>query len=793
MSIPTAGGNVITSVGGTPNVFVVTSTGANITGTLTTGTGNANFGNLALTGSSVASGDVQSNANLVANTLTSVGANLIVTTTGNGNIYLSPVNGNVILNQVNIKSLANPVSAQDAATKAYVDNAVAAGLDIHPAVNNDADENLAASYTGGGTTPTWTTITNADTIATGSAHGLTLNNVIVFGSTTNGITAGTPYFVAAVPTTTTIKLALTFDGDPIVLTNGSGLSITSLANSGVGATLTSNTNGPLIIESYTAVLNDRILVLGQTDQTQNGVYYISQVGVAGGGGSPWILTRAADGDTYIPNSAQGLSQGAFFLVISGSDAGEAYVLSTGGTIVFGTTNLTFAQFAQVQIYTAGTGLGLYPNNQFYLSNTTVTAASYGSGDAVATFTVNSQGQLTAAANTAITANAANLTGTTLAATIVNSSLTSVGTLANLSVTGNITAGNVIGPLANGTSNVKIPTADGNVNISAGGNANVFVVTTTGANISGTLYASGNANVGNIGAVNGDFTNVSGNGSALTSITGANVTGTVANATYALSAGTVTANAQPNITSVGTLTSIDVTGNANIGGNLNIGTGSGSNISGANVITANTFVGAVAAGSNTITTTGNISGGNIIGTIAAGSNTVTTTGNISGGNIIGTIAAGSNTVTTTGNISGGNLIATSGANIAADATVGGNIVLTNVANTAEGTAYLGYASVTTSTVGPNITIASVNVAGISGNITGAEFLIKGVDAGGTKYQVTSIHAVTDGTDVGWSVFGGVSLGTSVGSFSVNIVGSTLNLAVTPSSSNTTVFTTQYRLI
>ena len=752
-------------------MFVVTSTGANITGTLTTGTGNANFGNLALTGSSVASGDVQSNANLVANTLTSVGANLIVTTTGNGNIYLSPVNGNVILNQVNIKSLANPVSAQDAATKAYVDNAVAAGLDIHPAVNNDADENLAASYTGGGTTPTWTTITNADTIATGSAHGLTLNNVIVFGSTTNGITAGTPYFVAAVPTTTTIKLALTFDGDPIVLTNGSGLSITSLANSGVGATLTSNTNGPLIIESYTAVLNDRILVLGQTDQTQNGVYYISQVGVAGGGGSPWILTRAADGDTYIPNSAQGLSQGAFFLVISGSDAGEAYVLSTGGTIVFGTTNLTFAQFAQVQIYTAGTGLGLYPNNQFYLSNTTVTAASYGSGDAVATFTVNSQGQLTAAANTAITANAANLTGTTLAATIVNSSLTSVGTLANLSVTGNITAGNVIGPLANGTSNVKIPTADGNVNISAGGNANVFVVTTTGANISGTLYASGNANVGNIGAVNGDFTNVSGNGSALTSITGANVTGTVANATYALSAGTVTANAQPNITSVGTLTSIDVTGNANIGGNLNIGTGSGSNISGANVITANTFVGAVAAGSNTITTTGNISGGNIIGTIAAGSNTVTTTGNISGGN----------------------LIATSGANIAADATVGGNIVLTNVANTAEGTAYLGYASVTTSTVGPNITIASVNVAGISGNITGAEFLIKGVDAGGTKYQVTSIHAVTDGTDVGWSVFGGVSLGTSVGSFSVNIVGSTLNLAVTPSSSNTTVFTTQYRLI
>jgi hypothetical protein len=58
----------------------------------------------------------------------------------------------------------------------------------------------------------------------------------------------------------------------------------------------------------------------------------------------------------------------------------------------------------------------------------------------------------------------------------------------------------------------------------------------------------------------------GNGAGLTSITGANVTGTVANATYAANAGhattanTVTDNAQPNITSVGTLTNLAVTGN-----------------------------------------------------------------------------------------------------------------------------------------------------------------------------------------------------------------------------------------
>jgi hypothetical protein len=52
-------------------------------------------------------------------------------------------------------------------------------------------------------------------------------------------------------------------------------------------------------------------------------------------------------------------------------------------------------------------------------------------------------------------------------------------------------------------------------------------------------------------------NFSGNGASLTSITGANVTGQVGNA---LVAGTVYTNAQPNITSVGTLTSLTVSGN-----------------------------------------------------------------------------------------------------------------------------------------------------------------------------------------------------------------------------------------
>jgi len=79
---------------------------------------------------------------------------------------------------------------------------------------------------------------------------------------------------------------------------------------------------------------------------------------------------------------------------------------------------------------------------FSIANTAVTSGTYGDGDNAAQFTVNSQGQLTAAANIAITANAANLTGTTLNGNIITSSLTTVGTLGNLSVTGNTLSGNV---------------------------------------------------------------------------------------------------------------------------------------------------------------------------------------------------------------------------------------------------------------------------------------------------------------------------------------------------------------
>ena len=126
---------------------------------------------------------------------------------------------------------------------------------------------------------------------------------------------------------------------------------------GVGATLTNaGTQAALVLDSVTVATNDRVLIYQQTNQTQNGIYVVTN---AGSGSTNWVLTRASDANTYVINSANGLSEGSTVFVQQGTvAAGDTYTCNTSGTITFGTTNITFAQVSTAQIYSAGSGLAL---------------------------------------------------------------------------------------------------------------------------------------------------------------------------------------------------------------------------------------------------------------------------------------------------------------------------------------------------------------------------------------------------------------------------------------------------
>ncbi len=179
-------------------------------------------------------------------------------------------------------------------------------------------------------------------------------------------------------------------------------------------------------------------------------------------------------------------------------------------------------------------------------------------------------------------------------------VTSVGTLTSLAVTGNVTAGNVYAN--SGTIGASLLT--GTLTTAAQPNV-TSVGTLTSLGVNGTVTAVA------FTANTGVFT---GNGSGLSAIAGANVTGTVSTST---TAGTVTTAAQPNITSVGTLTSLAVTGNATAG---NVYANSGT--IGASLLTGTLTT----AAQPNITSVGTLTSATVTGNVAAGN--LTTTGVLS---------------------------------------------------------------------------------------------------------------------------------------------------------------------
>ena len=792
--IPAADGNIELNVDGALTANV-TDTGIVMT------SGNLNLGNVIATGVGTFTGNVSAgnvdggnlvSANFFTGTLIDGTSN--VTVNNNGNVDLVAAGNSTAVISGTGANIVGTINANGVATlgsvvTAQVTGAGSGNLTLRA---GSADDYVEIRPTGTGQvhvggfkieslgTPTASTDAATKQYVDDLAQGLAIQAPAIVGST---------------------DTLATMSGGTVTYDNGTA---------GVGATLTISGSTLTAIDGITLTVNDRIVIKDEATLANNGIYVYT---------STTVLTRAADFDT--PTEMAG---GDFVFVQQGTDYNDTGWVMTDPVTTVGTSDVTFVQFSGAGSFTAGAGLTL--TGTVFSVNTDNLTTDISGGNVVvktsAQFTTPdigeatgtsltatgnvSGGNLTTAGVVQATGNVAggnlttggvvsavgnitggNVAGTTGTFTDIGGSLTtaaqpnvtSLGTLVDLTVTGNVDGGNIntgglvdatgnvtggnlttaglvlatgnvtggnittagvveatgnvaggnittgakvvavgnidstsgifngdgfglsnipaanivglsLSQIANGTSNVDIAAADGNITMAVNGVGDIVIVADDGIEVTGTTKSSGTITAPAFTANTGIFT---GNGSGLTALTGANVTGEVpfaatANAVAggnvsgqvanALVSGTVYTAAQPNVTSVGTLTSVSVSGTANIAGNVNIGASE-----------------------------------------------------------ISTLAAGTVTTTTTSQTA----------------------------------------------------IASFAVSGVNG----VEFLVKGIDATSGNVSVASVLSVTDGSTVDFVTYGQSFLTGSAGVLAVGLNGSDLELLVTPSAADSTVWVTQYRFI
>jgi hypothetical protein len=306
--------------------------------------------------------------------------------------------------------------------------------------------------------------------------------------------------------------------DPVRVETPSALTAAySNGASGVGATLTnSGAQAAIVIDGVTLSSADRVLVYNQASAAQNGVYTVTTVGSAS---TNWVLTRAADADSYAPSSPTALGQGDAFYVSQGSTgAGELYVCTTVGTITFGTTGIVFSQIAATAVYSAGTGLALTGT---VFSNTITNNNQLTNGSAYITSSASISG------NAATATTAAACTGNALTAT----TLQTARTIGGVSFDGSINV-NLPGVNATGNQNTSGSAA------SCTGNAATATALQTARTIGGVAF-DGTAAINLPGVNTGGNQNTSGNAATATNATtAASCSGNAATATALQTARTI---------------------------------------------------------------------------------------------------------------------------------------------------------------------------------------------------------------------------------------------------------------
>ena len=414
---------------------------------------------------------------------------------------------------------------------------------------------------------------------TGAQSGLQITNSTLDSSPIGANSPSTGAFTSITTSTGTITTSPVNSTDIVnkYYVDSVAQGLNPKASCQVATTANITLSGLQAIDGYTTLAGDRVLVKNQTTSSQNGIYLASA--------SAW--TRATDMDVWAEVA------GAYTVILNGGQADTGWVCNASTTGTIGTTAMPWVQFSGSATYYAGTGLTL-ASNTFSITNTGVTAASYGSASQTLTATVNAQGQLTSLAATSIaiantqvsglgtmstqSSSSVSITGgaidgTTLGATTASTvrgttiTATTQFTGAGTGLTGTATSLNIGGNAATATTASATTTAVTFNNAGAGGvsgstfnGATALTVSyntigapsTTGSGASGTwaIGISGNAAT----VTNGVYTTGSySNPTWITSISGSIVSGAVSTATTATNIAGGTAGALAYNTASGTTT------------------------------------------------------------------------------------------------------------------------------------------------------------------------------------------------------------------------------------------------
>lgn len=181
---------------------------------------------------------------------------------------------------------------------------------------------------------------------------------------------------------------------------------------------------PNTYDGVSLVVNDRILVAGQSTGSQNGIYIVQTVGTGSNG--TWIRSFDA-------NSSERVTAGMTTAIEEGTNVGKTWRLTTGNPIVLGTTSLTFVD-------SSGGGGGVAGANRTIQYNDN--GSSGGAGDFLY-FSANGN---------VVIGSTTNSINVNTGALIVKGG---AGIAGNLYVTGNVYTSNLIS-IASHTLNVQDP-------------------------------------------------------------------------------------------------------------------------------------------------------------------------------------------------------------------------------------------------------------------------------------------------------------------------------------------------